>query len=69
MGRRTRKQKKDPIELVVNTVAGTEGISGAEVARRLKLSQDKVRAVLREAEALGCVYKTGAKRSTKWWLG
>jgi len=69
MGRRTRTTKKDPIERVLNIFADAEGISGAEVARRLRLSQDKARRHLREAEALGCVYKTGAKRSTRWHLG
>jgi Mn-dependent DtxR family transcriptional regulator len=45
------------------------GARGPELARRLKVSLSRVRAELNTLESLGCIYRTGAKRGTRWWVG
>ncbi len=45
------------------------GARGPELARRIGVSINLVRAELNELETLGCIYRTGAKRGTRWWVG
>lgn len=45
------------------------GARGPELARRLNTSLSRIRAELNQLESLGCIYRTGAKRGTRWWVG
>ncbi|MEZ4319670.1 MAG: hypothetical protein R3F61_19295 [Myxococcota bacterium] len=62
----------DLTEVIVEAILGMEpegGARGPELARRLKVSLSRVRAELNTLESLGCIYRTGAKRGTRWWVG
>jgi DNA-binding GntR family transcriptional regulator len=57
---------------IVEAVVAMEpegGARGPELARRLDASLGRVRAELNQLESLGIVYRTGAKRGTRWWVG
>ena len=59
-------------ERVVNAVAAQEetprGCTSTILAKELEVGRWKVLQVLQQMEAMGCVYRTGAKRGTRWWL-
>lgn len=62
----------DLAEVLVDAILAMEaegGARGPELARRLKASLSRVRAELNQLESLGCIYRTGAKRGTRWWVG
>lgn len=67
--RRPTEARTRLFERVVDALADRPGQSGAAYARSLDVTERRVGEVLREAEVLGCAYRTGRGRSTRWWLG
>ncbi len=56
-------------EQLVDLLAEMESAKSGEIAERLGLDPNHVRAELLELEKLGIVYRTGRTRGTRWWLG
>jgi Mn-dependent DtxR family transcriptional regulator len=69
---RKKGKREEIVPQLVQTILEMEeegGGRGPELARRLKVSLSRVRAELNTLESLGCIYRTGAKRGTRWWVG
>lgn len=64
----------DFVEDLVNTLhmRGTgrpRGVSSGELSMVMSAPKTKVRSMLKELEKLGIVFRTGATRGTRWFLG
>lgn len=60
------------IEGIVDMIMKMEAEGGGrcpEIARRLDTGVSRVRSELHQLESIGCVYRTGKKRGTRWWVG
>lgn len=57
------------VEVLVNTLAEDAPVKSRDLAEKLDVEYEKVRATLIELERLGVVYRTGQTRGTRWWLG
>ena len=57
------------LEEVVDAVSAHPGHSGEWYAEHTGRGRRAVMYALRTAERLGCVYRTGTRRTTRWWLG
>ena len=56
-------------ELVVDQIAAVESAKSIEIALALNLPRYEIRTELRKLKASGIVYRTGAQKGTRWWLG
>ena len=54
---------------VIDFLADNEGQPAVRLAMAMDEDGAKVKRVLREAEQLGHVVRTGRARGTLWWLG
>ncbi|MCO4747144.1 MAG: hypothetical protein KC912_20270 [Proteobacteria bacterium] len=54
---------------VIDYLADHEGQPAVRLAMQMDEDGAKVKRVLREAEELGQVVRTGRARGTLWWLG
>ena len=67
--RRTGQRLVERIVDMVMTMEAEGGARCPEVARRLDAGVNRVRGELLQLESIGCVYRTGKKRGTRWWVG
>lgn len=57
------------VEGLINLLAATPGMAGAELAKELNVDKQALRREMIVLEELGMVYRTGNTRNTQWWLG